>query len=105
MPSLVAVHGLGAYPPRTWSKRRGGDEAKAGSHDDSRVDWLKEFVPERFPKARVMRFAHNADWFYRAPQKTPQESARDLLFYLKEERKGVKVRIRSFLTKLLRLTL
>jgi hypothetical protein len=57
-----------------------------------RINWLEELLPRKFPKARVMVFAHNADWFLGAPQRTSQESAGDLLLYLKEKRKDIKVR-------------
>ncbi|KAK5240968.1 hypothetical protein LTS06_012280, partial [Exophiala xenobiotica] len=48
---IVAVHGLGAHPDDTWSKKCGeGGEARW-------VNWLedKEMLPAVVPNARIMR--------------------------------------------------
>ncbi|KAK5240615.1 hypothetical protein LTS06_012395, partial [Exophiala xenobiotica] len=48
---IVAVHGLGAHPDDTWSKKRGeGGEARW-------VNWLQEeeMLPAVVPNARIMR--------------------------------------------------
>jgi hypothetical protein len=43
------------------------------------VNWLKEFLPHKFPSAWVMTFGRNADWFVNAPFKTSKDSATSLL--------------------------
>lgn len=80
------MHGLGAHPVHTWSARRlshsaegGGISHQTASDDDdrdpNRVYWLQEFLPEEFPKARIIVFDHNADWIWNAPTTTAAQSA------------------------------
>ncbi|OBT70831.1 hypothetical protein VF21_10112 [Pseudogymnoascus sp. 05NY08] len=92
---IIAVHGLGAHPTFTWSKGRRTEDQTLDNPQQchvqpDRINWLKELLPRKFPEARVLGFAHNADWFLGAPQRTSQESAGDLLLYLKEKRKDLK---------------
>ncbi|KAK5202599.1 hypothetical protein LTR41_011653 [Exophiala xenobiotica] len=55
---IIAVHGLGAHPDGTWSKKHGeGDEARW-------VNWLQveEMLPKVVPSARIMRYGYKSDW-------------------------------------------
>lgn len=71
------MHGLGADPEYTWTARREGKGF-------DRVAWLKDFLSQRFPQARIMVFNHNADRLHNAPRKTPLEPARDLVAEMKK---------------------
>jgi hypothetical protein len=54
---IVAVHGLGAHPDDTWSKKRGeGGEARW-------VNWLQEekMLPAVVPNARIMRYGYKSN--------------------------------------------
>lgn len=59
--------------------------------DTRRINWLQEFIPKKFPTARVILFGHNADWFFMAPFKTSEESAKYLLHCISQARKDKKV--------------
>lgn len=48
--SIVAVHGLGSSVETTWTHERSGKL------------WLRDFLSEDFPKARIMTFRHNSSW-------------------------------------------
>jgi hypothetical protein len=91
------VHGLGAHSTFTWTQKASGEEIQRLVKDDptiapdSRVNWLSDFLPRDFLSARIMSFGYNANWFFMAPTKTPQESARDLLRVLSEHRAREKV--------------
>ncbi|KAI9790079.1 MAG: hypothetical protein M1816_005549 [Peltula sp. TS41687] len=45
---IVAVHGLGGDAIHTWT------------HPKSKAFWLKEFLPQQIPDARIMTFGYNA---------------------------------------------
>lgn len=44
--SLVAVHGLDGHPERTWTAENG-------------VSWLREYLPEVIPSARILAFGYD----------------------------------------------
>ena len=54
--SIVAVHGIGAHPERTWTMKN--DEGKY-------INWLAddEMLPSKLSNARVMRFGYRSEWF------------------------------------------
>nr|KAK5442892.1 hypothetical protein LTR18_005569 [Exophiala xenobiotica] len=83
---IVAVHGLGAHPDDTWSKKRGeGGEARW-------VNWLEEeeMLPRVVPNARIMRYGYKSDWFGpSAIKQSARTTAERLLHALKRERKVV----------------
>jgi hypothetical protein len=96
---IVAVHGLGARPEYTWSVKGDVDESANVDGDASnvdrkpklktgQVDWLSDsrFLKTDFPRAVVMRFAHNADWLFGAPSTTAQKTGIDLLEHLNDKR-------------------
>ena len=45
----MAVHGLGGDAITTWT------------HPKSKAFWLKDFLPQQIPDARIMTFGYNAD--------------------------------------------
>jgi hypothetical protein len=117
MYSIVAVHGLGAHSVYTWTRKLSKEETERRLKDGfipkeeterclkdgfipreaGRVNWLQEFIPKLFPTARVILFGHNADWFFMAPFRTSQESAKNLLKCLEKLRRDDKVGFLSFL--------
>ena len=96
---IVAVHGLGANPIYSWTKSVSKSEAERrlkdgfDKSDSKRINWLKEFLPKTFPKAHIVAFGYNAGWLINAPDKTSEESAKELLHDLhsNREREGIKV--------------
>ncbi|RDW57277.1 hypothetical protein BP5796_12727 [Coleophoma crateriformis] len=89
---IIAVHGLGANPSHTWTahlESPGPDSTWSGIFHPAkrkRVAWLRAFLPTVFPASRIMMFAHNADWLYRAPFNTSHKSARFLLECIVKDR-------------------
>jgi hypothetical protein len=65
------------------------------------TSWLSEFLPSKFPTARILIFAHNADWFVTAPYTTTAESGKTLLQDLSNWRNEDKVASRLCLLHLL----
>lgn len=57
---LVAVHGLGALPSKTWVER------------NSKVNWIESegMLPSELPKARIMTFGYDSLWAGSNPIKT-----------------------------------
>ncbi|RDW63420.1 hypothetical protein BP6252_10965 [Coleophoma cylindrospora] len=89
---IIAVHGLGANPTHTWTahlESPGPESTWFGIFHPAkrkRVAWLQAFLPSVFPASRIMMFAHNADWLYRAPFNTSHKSARFLLECIVKDR-------------------
>jgi hypothetical protein len=81
LPSIVAVHGLGAHPEHTWSGK-----AAAGSGHSDKVHLLKNLLMLDFPESRILSFAYNSDWLIDAPVKTAQPIASKLIEELKQTR-------------------
>ena len=54
--SIIAVHGIGAHPDRTWTMQ---------NSDGEWVNWLMnaEMLPRKLPNARIMRFGYRSEWF------------------------------------------
>lgn len=90
--STVAIHGLGADPEWTWRRQRRKQDkslcssggSHAGEESDSHVSWLRDFLAEDFPTARVMTFGYNADWIGRSLKVTADERGIDLLNSIKD---------------------
>ena len=84
LPSIVAVHGLGAHPDDSWCKN-------AGTRESPRwVNWLEEesMLPAVAPNARVMRYGYQSQWFGKeAMQQSALTVAERLLRALKRKRK------------------
>lgn len=82
--SIVAVHGLGAHPGDTRSKKRG----EGG--EDRWVNWLQEekMLPVVILNARIMRYGYKSDWFGPdAIEQSARTVAPRLLFSLRWKRK------------------
>ena len=80
----MAVHGLGAHPDETWSKKR---ETESGS---VWINWLEEpdMLPAAVPSARIMRYGYKSGWFGQDSIKATASSvAQKLLLALRRERK------------------
>lgn len=75
-PSVLAVHGIGADPDRTWTT--GG------------VNWLKDeyMLPAALPNSRILRFGYESQWLGKdAIQQRLSSVAEQLLRGLMETRK------------------
>lgn len=74
--SVLAVHGIGAHPDRTWTF---GD-----------VNWLKDehMLPRAIPNSRILRFGYESQWLGKdAIQQRLSLVADQLLRGLMESRK------------------
>ncbi|KAI0380584.1 TPR-like protein [Hypomontagnella monticulosa] len=72
---IVAIHGIGAHPDRTWTGRGLNNE---------QVSWLTdpEMLPRAAPNARIMRFGFESAWFGRdkdQPKKTVVSDVAEML--------------------------
>ncbi|KAL8833814.1 MAG: hypothetical protein Q9170_004074 [Blastenia crenularia] len=79
--SVVAVHGIGAHPDRTWTAQN--------------VNWLKDhsMLPASIPKSRILRFGYESQWLGKdAIQQKLSSVAEQLLRGLMESRKFSKIR-------------
>ncbi|OAP53696.1 hypothetical protein AYL99_12136 [Fonsecaea erecta] len=72
---IVAVHGLGGDTFATWT------------HPESKKFWLRDFLPQQIPDARIMTFGYNADAAFGHllaslvdKREEPQEMQRPLVF-------------------------
>ena len=99
LPSIVAVHGLGAHPEFTWTTiHEQAHPLPTQSSSDvgdasNRINWLKddEFLKKDFKTAGIMTFGYNADWFIGAPMATAELRAWTLLRELKRARASIGV--------------
>lgn len=79
--SIVAVHGLG------------GDSIKTWTHPKSNAFWLKDFLPEQLPDARIMTFSYNATMAFGKSASDVIDHAKGLLSSLVDKREESEVRI------------
>jgi hypothetical protein len=75
----VAVHGLGGDAVRTWT------------HPKSKAFWLKDFLPQQIPDARIMTFGYNADATFGQSTAEIVDHTRTLLNCLVEKREEPEV--------------
>jgi hypothetical protein len=75
---VVAVHGITGDAFTTWTHRNG-------------KNWLRDFLPNKFPGARVFSYGYPADIFWSKNKGDIDSFARTLLECLKRERLQEKV--------------
>jgi len=70
--SIVAIHGIGAHPDDTWTKRVETEDGKAAY-----ISWLTEgrMLPAVATNARIMRYGYKSNWFGKKPM---QAKVRDV---------------------------
>jgi hypothetical protein len=79
--SIVAVHGLGGDAIDTWT------------HPKSNAFWLKDFLPQQIPDARVLTFGYNAAAAFSESTAEVIDHAKSLLASLVDKRDEPEVRI------------
>ncbi|KAF5852116.1 hypothetical protein GGP41_000810 [Bipolaris sorokiniana] len=87
--SIVAIHGLGAHPDKSWCKNVGTAEAPQWRN------WLIEddMLPAVAPNARIMRYGYTSQWFDRIKMQLGMSIvAEQLLRALKQQRKNTPFR-------------
>jgi hypothetical protein len=72
--SIVAVHGLGGDAFETWT------------HPKSKAFWLKDFLPEQIPDARILTFGYNAAAAFGRSTSDVIDHAKSLLSRLVDKR-------------------
>lgn len=77
--SIVAVHGLDGNARSTWTD------------PDSGKFWLEDFLPDAFPKARVITFGYDSGLAFSRSKAGIENSARDLLNRLRILRSSYEV--------------
>lgn len=77
--SIVAVHGLGGDAFATWT------------HPKSKAFWLKDFLPQQIPDARIMTFGYNADAAFGQSTAEILDHAKSLLASLMDKREEPEV--------------
>ncbi|KAI0100966.1 hypothetical protein GGR51DRAFT_336858 [Nemania sp. FL0031] len=84
---IVAVHGLGAHPEYTWTRKVPAYlAAELEKAPGTRVHLLKDLLKDDFKNASILSFGHNADWFIDAVNLTAQQTAEKLIKSLREHR-------------------
>ncbi|KAK5215750.1 hypothetical protein LTR47_009949 [Exophiala xenobiotica] len=71
---IVAVHGLGGNAVNTWT------------HPKSKKCWLRDFLPQQIPDARIMTFGYNADVAFGQSTAEIIDHAKSLLVSLVDKR-------------------
>ena len=86
--SIIAVHGLGGHREKTWTL-----QTKNQSGGVTNVMWLKDFLHEDVPEARILNYGYDAVLFgYGARSKEPiHRHALNLLARLSAYRKRTRV--------------
>jgi hypothetical protein len=77
----VAVHGLGGDSVETWT------------HPKSKAFWLKDFLPQQIPDARIMTFGYNAAAAFGHSTSDVIDHAKSLLSSLVDKREESEVHI------------
>ena len=75
----MAVHGLGGDAINTWT------------HPKSKAFWLKDFLPQQIPDARIMTFGYNADVTFSKSTAEIIDHAKSLLTSLVDKREEPEV--------------
>jgi hypothetical protein len=77
---IVAIHGITGDVLRTWTHANG-------------TNWVRDFIPNAFPGARVFSFGYPAEVFWSRSDGDIDSFARSLLEGLKRERRQLKVNL------------
>ena len=77
--SVVAVHGLGGDAIDTWT------------HPESNAFWLKDFLPQQVPGARILTFGYNAAAAFSDSTAEVIDHAKSLLASLVDKREEAEV--------------
>ena len=72
-PDIVAIHGINGHPIKTWTHEKG-------------AFWLRDFLPEQIPGARVFSFGYDAQVAFTTSRARLDDYARSLLNGLKRYR-------------------
>ncbi|KAJ3870684.1 hypothetical protein F5051DRAFT_341737, partial [Lentinula edodes] len=78
--SIIAVHGLGSTYPSSWTEKESG------------VNFLKVFLPEDFPQARVLAFVYPSQPFSDPVHVDLKELGIRLLRALVDDRQGSSIK-------------
>jgi hypothetical protein len=78
--SIVAVHGMNVtgsddHSENTWTE------------NESNTHWLRDFLPELLPRARILAYQYNANVVFKASVAGIKEQAINLLHCLQSERR------------------
>lgn len=82
---IVAVHGLGGSPYRSWI------------HKESQILWLRDFLQRDFPRSRVMSYGYNIDGALQNGILDITQLASDMLENLLQARSSERARTRPML--------
>ena len=74
--SIVAIHGLGGHPYKTWT--------------EGRNLWLRDFLPKAVPEARIFTFGYNSSIAFGGTASRIDDFARTLLERLLQKRRPYK---------------
>jgi len=99
--SIVAVHGLGANPDKTWNYNSvvGTNASQTSSSSDVNLNnasstmWLKDLLPQHVPKARIMAFNYASESLRNAPRESMRPLANRLLANIDDSRQALEVTI------------
>ncbi|KAG8820249.1 hypothetical protein FRC18_011780 [Serendipita sp. 400] len=87
---VVAVQGLGSTYPYTWMGKNNLTRRKTwfpfSKPKVERVEWLRRYLPEDLPAARIMAFEYNSKWLYNSDFLGLHEHASALLTALVDNR-------------------
>ncbi|KIM82088.1 hypothetical protein PILCRDRAFT_484446 [Piloderma croceum F 1598] len=72
--SIVAVHGLDGEPNKTWTDPK------------TKAFWIKDFLPQDVPDARILNFGYNASAAFGNTTAEVIDHAKDLLSSLLDKR-------------------
>ncbi|UZP32266.1 hypothetical protein NXS19_000082 [Fusarium pseudograminearum] len=86
---IVAVHGLGSHPDRTWRSRLVKGRKDAACQIETHL--LRDLLPKDFADAHIMSFAYHSKWLIDAPATTTQNIGTELLRKLEQNSKGLPI--------------
>ena len=79
--SIVAIHGLGGHPYKTWT---------AG-----KALWLRDFLPSLIPEARILTYGYDSGIAFDKSASGISDFARDLLERIRMIRRNVTGKVGS----------